>query len=201
MEFKSICVFCGSGTGNRPVYRAEARNLGALLAKKNITLIFGGGKVGIMGVIADSMLAAGGACIGVMPENIASLEIAHDHLSELHIVETMPERKNLMATLSDAFIAFPGGFGTLDELSEILTFNQLRISDKPVGILNVNGYFDHLMRFIRHGAEEGFIREEHAKNLIIADHPEELLSRMTNYRPVSMEPWIRDIRKQGCPSG
>lgn len=195
MENRSICIFCGSSAGNQAVYADAARGLGRILADSSITMVFGGGKVGIMGILADVILEAGGKCIGVMPEDIVALEIAHENLTELHIVKSMHERKELMAKLSDAFIAFPGGLGTLDELSEILTYNQLRICDKPVGILNVNGYFNGLMKFIEHGVGEGFIREEHANNLIVSDDPDELILALSRYVPVSMEAWITDIKK------
>ncbi len=191
---KSICVFCGSSLGFPTIYREAATELGKLLAQKNITLVYGGANVGIMKVLADSALQYGGEVIGVMPQSLIDKEVAHQGLSKFHIVQSMAERKELMVQLSDAFIAFPGGFGTLDELSEILTFNQLRITDKPLGFLNVNSYFDLLFGFIDHGVKEGFIREEHQQNLIISTDCESILLKLKTYEPVCVKKWIEDIK-------
>lgn len=193
---KSICVFCGSSMGSNPAYKDEAEKLGILLANKDITLVYGGGNIGLMGVLADSNLQANGRCIGVMPGRLIDLEIAHDNLSDLIVVDSMHERKGKMAELSDGFIALPGGFGTLDELSEALTYNQLRLYDKPVGILNINGYFDHILDFFDRGVEEGFVRAEHRDNLIISDDTEELLRKMMDYTPVSIGKWIDEIKEE-----
>ncbi len=193
---KSICVFCGSSMGNHPAYKDEAEKLGILLANKNITLVYGGGNVGLMGVLADANLEATGKCVGVMPGRLIDLEIAHDNLSELIVVDSMHERKGKMAELSDGFIAMPGGFGTLDELSEALTYNQLRLYDKPVGILNINGYFDLLLDFFDRSVEERFVRPEHRDNFIISDDVEELLRKMMDYKPVSIGKWIDDLKEE-----
>lgn len=193
---KSICVFCGSSMGNNPAYKDEAEKLGILLAKENITLVYGGGNVGLMGIIADSNLQASGQCVGVMPGRLMDLEIAHDNLTELIVVDSMNERKGKMADLSDGFIAMPGGFGTLDELAEVLTYNQLRLYDKPVGILNINGYFDLLLDFFDHSVEEKFVRAEHRNNIIISDDAEELLRKMMEYKPVSIGKWIDEIKEE-----
>jgi hypothetical protein len=182
--------------GTNPAYKDEAEKLGILLANKNITLIYGGGNVGLMGVLADSNLQATGTCIGVMPGRLIDLEIAHDNLSELIVVDSMHERKGKMAELSDGFIALPGGLGTLDELSEALTYNQLRLYDKPVGILNINGYFDHILDFFDRGVEEKFVRAEHRDNMIISDDTEELLRKMMEYKPVSIGKWIDEIKEE-----
>ena len=189
-----ICVFCGSGMGYREEYRLAARELGDYLAVQNIGLVYGGANVGLMQVIADTMLEKGAEVVGIMPENLVAKEVAHAGLTELVIVRTMAERKNKMVQLSDGFVALPGGFGTLDELSEILTFNQLRISDKPLGILNVCGYFDRLISFFDHAVEEGFVRNEHRNNLIISENIEDLITRMQNYKPLNMGKWIKDIK-------
>ncbi|MCD4734794.1 MAG: TIGR00730 family Rossman fold protein [Bacteroidales bacterium] len=193
---KNICVFCGSSTGYPEIYKQEAVKLGQLFALNNFTLVFGGGKVGIMGVLADSVMEAGGSCIGIMPKNIADLEIAHQGITKLIIVKDMYERKAQMADLSDGFIAFPGGLGTLDELSEVLTHNQLRISDNPVGILNIDGYFNNLLKFLDHCTNEGFIRSEHRENIIVEGKPAELIKQMKGFKPVTIEKWIRDIKTE-----
>jgi uncharacterized protein (TIGR00730 family) len=180
--------------GNRKEYREVARTLGEYFVKQGISLVYGGANVGLMKVIADTMLDKGAEVIGVMPENLVAKEVAHHGLTELIIVRSMAERKEKMVQLSDGFITLPGGFGTLDELSEILTFNQLRISDKPLGILNTCGYFDNLIRFFDHAVQEGFVRKEHRNNLIISDNVQELLARMQAYQPLNMGKWIEDIK-------
>lgn len=193
---KSICVFCGSSTGGNPEYREIAIRLGKMFAEKQYTLVYGGGNVGLMGIIADSVLESGGKCIGIMPHSIARLEIVHTGLTQLYLVDSFHERKALMADLSDAFIAMPGGFGTLDELTEILTFNQLRISDKPIGLLNTRGYFDHLLRFFDHCVRERFLRDEHRDNLIFDKDPAGLLQKMISYKPLHIHKWIQDIKEE-----
>ena len=182
--------------GKNNLYRKTAADFGKMLAGENITLVYGGGKVGLMGVMADSALAAGGKCIGVIPKSIADLEIAHDYLTELHIVKNMQERKAMMMEISDAFVALPGGLGTLDELAEVLTYNQLRIFDKPLGLLNVNGYFDHLTQFFDHGVTEGFVRKEHRDNIILSDNAEDLLVKLNQYKPVHIGKWIEEIKEE-----
>lgn len=189
-----ICVFCGSGMGYREEYRKAAKALGEYFVLQGFGLVYGGANVGLMQVIADTMLSKGAEVIGIMPENLVAKEVAHSGLTELIIVRTMAERKEKMVELSDGFVTLPGGFGTLDELSEILTFNQLRISDKPLGILNVGGYFDKLLSFFDHAVAEGFVRKEHRENLIVSDNIEDLLTRMQAYRPLNMGKWIKDIK-------
>lgn len=193
MVMRRICVFCGSSMGSRTEYKLAAENLGRVLADNNIGLVYGGANVGLMKIIADTMLAKGAEVIGVMPHHLVAREVAHVKLTEMIIVDTMAERKEQMVTLSDGFIALPGGFGTLDELSEILTFNQLRISDKPLGILNISGYFDYLLRFFDHAVEEGYVREEHRNNLIVSDSIADLMQLMQQYKPLTMGKWIEDI--------
>lgn len=189
-----ICVFCGSSMGYRDEYRLAAEQLAIFLARNEIGLVYGGANVGLMKVLADNMLERGVEVIGIMPHNLVRKEVAHETLTEMIIVETMAERKEKMVELSHGFIAIPGGFGTLDELSEILTFNQLRIMDKPLGILNVNGYFDHLLKFFDYAVEEGFVRPEHRSNLVVSDSITELFSRMNDYKPLTMGKWIKDIK-------
>ena len=193
---KSICVFCGSSMGIRPGYRKGAEELGNILLERRIQLIYGGANVGLMKVLADTVLAGGGEVIGIMPRRLVENEVAHHGLTKMHIVESMSERKTLMVELSDAFIAMPGGFGTFDELAEVITYNQLRLSDKPVGIFNIEHYFDHLLAFFTHTANEGFLRHEHRNNLIVDEKPSELLRKMMLYQPVAIEKWIRDIREE-----
>jgi len=195
---RSICVFCGSSSGKNEVYKSRTRQFGELISKNDLTLVYGGGKVGLMGILADAVIETGGKSIGVIPQSIVDLEIAHDKLSELFVVDSMAERKIKMTELSDAFVALPGGFGTLDELAEVLTYNQLRIIDKPVGLLNVNGYFDPLISFFNHAVEEGFVREEHRNNIFITDNAAELLEMLKEYQPVTIDKWIRDIKDESA---
>lgn len=156
-----ICVFCGSSSGARSTYATAAHELGTLLARSGIELVWGGGNVGLMGVVADAVLEAGGRAIGVIPAALAERELAYLEASELHVVRTMHERKALMADLSDAFVALPGGMGTLDELFEILTWSQLGIHAKPVGLLDVDGYFEPLLAFLDRARDEGFVSPHH----------------------------------------
>lgn len=191
---KSICVFCGSSMGIRPGYKKGAEELGVILLKRGIQLIYGGANVGLMKVLADTVLVGGGEVVGIMPKRLVENEVAHNGLTKMHIVESMSERKTLMVELSDAFIAMPGGFGTFDELAEVITYNQLRLNDKPIGILNLEHYFDRLLDFFSHTAKEGFLRHEHRNNLVVESDPEELLRKMEQYQPVSIDKWIRDIK-------
>ena len=193
---KRICVFCGSSMGNKPVYREAAKALAELFVREDIGLVYGGANVGLMKILADTLLEAGKEVIGVMPHSLIANEVAHTSLEHFIEVETMSERKNKMAELSDAFIALPGGFGTLDELSEVLTYNQLRICDKPLGFLNTAGYYDKFMAFADHAVEEGFVRAEHRKNLIISEDVTNLLKKLHQYQPLETEKWIRDIKDE-----
>jgi len=176
---KRICVYCGSNPGVGDVYAAMAARLGRALVERGLGLVYGGGKVGLMGVIADAVLERGGEVIGVIPRDLVKKELAHAGLKDLRIVASMHERKALMESLSDGFIAMPGGFGTLDELCEILTWAQLGLHIKPCGILNVEGYFDPFLTFLDHCVAQGFIRMEHRSALIEASDPGELLKRLT----------------------
>jgi uncharacterized protein (TIGR00730 family) len=193
---RSLCVFCGSAPGNDPAYAFKARSLGELLVKKNITLVYGGSNVGIMRILADTVLGLGGKVIGVMPQNLIDREVKHENLTEFHVVQTMHERKALMVKLSDAFIALPGGVGTLDELFEALSWNQLEIMSKPVGILNVSGYYDHLNQFLLHAVEQGFIKAAHHGNLQVDDDEVRLLEKLQLFVPQKVEggKWIRDLK-------
>jgi uncharacterized protein (TIGR00730 family) len=185
-----VCVFTGSSSGIRAEYAAAARDLGQLLAHRGIDLVYGGACVGLMGVVADAALEAGGRAIGVIPSVLVAKEVAHDGLTELHVVSSMHERKAKMADLSDAFIALPGGLGTWEELFEVLTWGQLGLHRKPCGLLNTLHYFDPLLAFVRHSVDEGFVRREHAGMITVADESEELLARLESYEPPVVGKWI-----------
>ncbi len=189
-----ICVFCGSSMGNNENFRIAAKGVGEYFVNNNIGLIYGGADVGLMKILADEVLEGGKEVIGIMPHLLIEKEVEHKGISRLIEVESMAERKEKMVEISDAFIALPGGFGTFDELLEVLTFNQLRISDKPVGILNIDGYFDKLLEFFDHAVDSGFVRQEHRNNLIVSSSIEELVERMNAYKPVVMGKWIEDIK-------
>lgn len=187
---KRICVFCGSNSGVDPLFVETAVRVGEFFVKNGIELVFGGGRVGLMGTIADTVLANGGRVIGVIPEPLALVEVAHQGLTELHIVDSMHERKALMAELSDGFIAMPGGFGTFEEFCEIITWAQLGIHRKPCALLNVGGFYDHLIRLFDHSTREGFIREEHRRLVQVACDIEALYRLMLDYKPPMIEKWI-----------
>ena len=180
---RRVCVFCGSSVGGRPAYAEGARRLGAELVRRRIGLVYGGGSVGLMGALADSVLAEGGEVIGVIPGPLATRELAHPHVTEMRVVGSMHERKATMASLVDGFIALPGGLGTLEEAFEILTWSQLGIHRKPVGVLNLEGYYDGLLRFLTHAVREGFIRPEYVALLLFGDTPAELLDLFATWQP------------------
>ncbi len=179
---KRICVFCGSSPGARPEYTQTAKQLGQILASKKIGLVYGGSNVGLMGSVALGVLDAGGEVIGVIPKDLAERNVAFTGLSDLRIVGSMHERKALMAELSDAFIALPGGLGTMEELFEILTWGQLGLHQKPCGLLNVCQYFDQLVRFMNHLVDQQFVEREHGAMLLIEEDPETLLAKFETYR-------------------
>jgi uncharacterized protein (TIGR00730 family) len=178
MKFSTVCVFCGSQAGARPEYVAAAREFAQVAARRGLALVFGGGHVGLMGALADSALEHLGQVIGVIPRHLMRPEVVHRRLTELRVVESMHERKRTMADLSDAFVVLPGGYGTLEEMFEMVTWLQLQLQSKPVGILNVEQFFDPLLDFLRHAASEGFIRPEHWDLLIVDHTPELLLDRL-----------------------
>lgn len=180
---KKVAVFCGSSSGNAREYSQSAVELGTALAKRAIPLVYGGGKVGLMGQIADATLAAGGRAIGVMPEALVKREIAHPGLTELHVVPDMATRKAKMSELSDAFIALPGGSGTLEEITEQWTWGQLGIHGKPVAFLNINGFYNHLQAFIAHATEQWFMKPEYRDMLVFGETAEQILETMGGYRP------------------
>ena len=188
---RSVCVFCGSNVGARDVYSEAARDLGRILAVRKLRLVYGGAAVGLMGILADAALAAGGEVVGIMPEALIAREIAHPTLTELRSVKSMHERKAMMADLADAFVGLPGGAGTLEEVFEIWTWGQLGHHKKPVGLLNVAGFFDRLLDFIDWQCREAFIREEHREMLLVDIDPGPLLDRFETYQAPVVDKWIR----------
>ncbi|MEM9074817.1 MAG: TIGR00730 family Rossman fold protein [Myxococcota bacterium] len=188
--FRRIAVYCGSSNNVADTYKDAARELGILLAKSGIAVVYGGGNVGLMGICADAALAAGGDVIGVIPHKLEDLEVGHTGLTEKIVVDSMHARKMVMASLSDAFIAMPGGFGTMDELVEITTWNQLGYHQKPAGVLNVRGYFDSFLAFVRHAGEEGFIRPIHRGLLVDAETPPALLDALQTQEMPDLTKWL-----------
>ncbi len=186
----SICVFCGSSFGKDPDYKEAARSLGATLANKSITLVYGGGNVGLMGAVADAALEAGGEVIGVIPQALVEREISHEHLTKLHVVGSMHERKALMSGLSDGFVALPGGNGTLEEFFEVLTWAQLGEHRKPCGLLNVSGYYDPLLNVLDHMVDKGFLAEKHRSIVRVESSPEDMLKALYQYVPPDTVKWI-----------
>jgi|ERR1700691_646957 uncharacterized protein (TIGR00730 family) len=187
---KRICVFCGSSQDSRPEYGAAAEEMAAELVRRNIGLVYGGGNVGLMGVIADAVLRAGGAVQGVIPEHLMAREVGHKGLTKLHVVHSMHERKALMADLSDAFVASPGGVGTLEEFCEVVTWTQLGLHEKPCGILNVLGFYSPLLAMLDHAVEQLFLKPENRALVLARDSVVELLEALEEWRPVHIEKWL-----------
>ena len=187
---KSVCVFCGSSPGARPEYAAAAQAMGEALARRGLTLVYGGASRGLMGVLADTVLGRGGTVVGVMPKALGRAEITHAGLTELVIVDSMYERKRLMFERSDAFVTLPGGFGTLDELAEVLTMSQLGIHAKPCGLLDVAGFFDPLIAFFDRAVAERFVRPEHRALVTVGDDPELLLDELAKAAPPPLPKWL-----------
>ena len=190
MSVGSVCVFCGSSPGRRPDYAAAAEQLGRALALSGRRVVYGGGNVGLMGVLADAALAHGGEVTGVIPRHLVEREVAHSGLSDLRIVDSMHQRKQAMADLSDAFIILPGGLGTLEEFFEIWTWGQLGLHRKPYGLLNVAGYFDPLLAFLDHAVEERFVSTDHRALLRVADDPDALVNALERYVPPPSPKWL-----------
>jgi uncharacterized protein (TIGR00730 family) len=191
---KSICVFCGSNTGFNSIYSEKAEIFGKLLAGNNISLVYGGGNIGLMGIMADASLSYNGEVIGVITQKLKDIEVAHTGLSKMHIVETMSERKLVMEQLSDAFVILPGGYGTFDEMFEMITLNQLNIIKKPIGVLNVNGFFDTLITLIDNCIKEGFIKADHKKLFIIENDEEILLEKLLEFDHVDTTKWLDSFK-------
>lgn len=188
---RALTVFCGANTGCEAQYTEVAREMGQLLAQENITLVYGGGKVGLMGVIADAVLENGGKVIGVIPHFLAHKEVEHLGVTEMFYTETMHERKMKMFELSDGAIAMPGGFGTLDEIFELCTWAQLGLHEKPLGILNILGFYDSLLEFLDRAVTDEFLKEENRGLILDARQPQDLLGKMRNYQPIHVPKWIR----------
>ena len=185
-----VTVFCGANPGRPPEFARTASELGLALARRRLGLVFGGGKVGLMGIVADAALAGGGEVIGVLPRALVKAELAHTGVADLRVVDSMHERKALMADLADAFVALPGGFGTLDESFEILTWLQLGFHSKPFGLLNPGGYYDDLLRFLERSTRDGLLREENRREILVDTEPERLLDRLAAHRPIHTPKWL-----------
>jgi len=188
---KRICVYCGSSIGNQPIHREAAQAMGAVLASRHIGLVYGGGNVGLMGVIADAVLAGGGEVIGVIPQSLADREIAHNGVTDLRVVDSMHARKAMMADLSDAFIAMPGGVGTFEEFFEAVTWTQLGVHRKPCGLLNAGGFYTPLALFIDQAVSDGFIKPVHRASIVVDDDPERLVNSLAAVRLPDVAKWIR----------
>jgi uncharacterized protein (TIGR00730 family) len=199
VKLQRICVFCGSSYGRDPVFSDAARALGALLAEQRIGLVYGGTRVGLMGVLADSMIERDAEVTGVIPRAMVDKEIAHDTISDLRIVDSMHQRKALMAELADGFLALPGGLGTLEEFAEILTWAQLRIHTKPCGLLNVRGFFDPLLTMFDHAAAEGFVRSDHRSMIVVSSDPAMILERFRSYE-APPDKWGRETGERKIPT-
>lgn len=186
----TFCVYCGSSTGANPAFAEAARVLGGVLAARGCDVVYGGGNVGLMGVLADAVLDAGGRITGVIPHGLVARELAHQRVTHLHVVQTMHERKAKMAELSDAFIALPGGFGTLEEFAEAVTWTQLGVQRKPCGLLNVDGFYDHLLAFLSHARQEGFLRDTHFDIVVADTGPAALVERLIAWQPPDLPSWV-----------
>jgi uncharacterized protein (TIGR00730 family) len=187
---RSLCVFCGSSTGVNPAFAAATTILGAELARRGIRVVYGGGNVGLMGVLADAVIAAGGQIIGVIPHGLVARELAHRGVTELHVVHSMHQRKALMAELANGFVTLPGGFGTLEEFAEAVTWTQLGVHAKPCGLLNVAGFYDALLAFFQHARAEEFLRPTHGDIVVADSDPQRLLDRMTAWRAPAVGQWV-----------
>ena len=193
---KKICIFCGSSMGFDPIYKEKATELGQVLADNGCELLYGGGSVGLMKIIADVMMARHCKVTGTITQHLLDMRVGHPEIDELIVVESMAERKKILEDMADGFIAMPGGIGTMDEFFEVYVLSQLRVFDKPVALFNVNGYYDGLVQFIHHIAEEGFMRKEHADNLILSDDANDLLEKMKRFQPADVTKWVTEIKEQ-----
>ena len=194
-DFKRICVFCGSSAGFDAVHRDTATKFGALLARETIALVYGGGSVGLMGAVADAVLASGGDVIGVIPRFLATRELLHEGVSDMRVTHDMHQRKALMAELADAFVALPGGLGTFEELFEVLTWAQLGLHRKPIGLLNVAGYFDPLVAMLDRAITDGFCKERHRELFVVESEPVRLLARLREHHPPTVKKWIHSTEE------
>ena len=195
-KFLSVCVYCGSSSDINPVYANAAKALGRALVKHHLSLVYGGGHVGLMGIVADAVLDAGGEVTGVIPKALMDTEVGHDRLTRLLVVKDMHERKALMAEHADGFITMPGGIGTLEELFETLTWAQLGFHEKPIGLLNVAGFYDPLIEFLRHQTSQGFLRAEHKDLLLVETEPDPLIEQLKNFTMPAGVSWLSRQRAQ-----
>ncbi|CAH0996504.1 Putative cytokinin riboside 5'-monophosphate phosphoribohydrolase [Emticicia aquatica] len=187
---QAILVYCGANPGTKPIYKETAEKLGKTLADNNIRLIYGGGSLGLMGIIADAVLANNGEVTGIIPHFLDRMEVGHKNLTEIYKVETMHERKALMEKLCDGIITLPGGYGSMDELFEILSWSQLGLHQKPVGLLNVNGFYDHLLKQLDVMVEDGFLKSQNRELVIVSDNIEDLMEKMSNFKATYHEKWL-----------
>ncbi len=193
---KKICIFCGSSMGFDPIYKEKAAELGRVLADYGCELLYGGGSVGLMKIVADVMMERHCKVTGTITQHLLDMRVGHPEIDELIVVETMAERKKILEDMADGFIALPGGIGTMDEFFEAYVLSQLRVFDKPVALYNVNGYYDGLVDFIGHMAKEGFMRKEHAENLIVSNDAKDLLAKMEQFQPADVTKWVVEIKEQ-----
>ena len=191
---KNIAVFCGSAVGNRAIYKTKTHLLGKLFVENDFSLIYGSGNVGLMGVLADSMLEENGHVIGVITQHLLDVEVAHKHISQTHIVDSMSERKMLIDKLSDGYLILPGGYGTLDELFEMLTLNQLGIIKKPIGIFNIDGYYNKMFELLDHFVAERFIRPEHKELFFVSEDENELIAKLKTFEVKETRKWLEDFK-------
>jgi uncharacterized protein (TIGR00730 family) len=191
---KNIAVFCGSASGNREIYKTKTHLLGKLFVENNFSLVYGSGNIGLMGILADSILEEKGTVIGVIPQRLVDVEVAHKHITQTHIVESMSERKTLIDKLSDAYLILPGGFGTLDEFFEMLTLNQLGIIKKPIGVFNIEGYYDKMFELIDHFVQERFIRLEHKDLFFVSDDENDLIEKLKTFVPTETHKWLENFK-------
>ena len=193
---KKICIFCGSSMGFDPVYRQKATELGHALADAECELLYGGGNVGLMNIIAEVMKERHCRIVGTITQHLLDMRVGRPDIDELIVVKTMAERKKILEDMADAFIAMPGGVGTMDEFFEVMVLSQLRVFDKPVALFNVNGYYDDIVRFLNRATNDGFIHREHADNLIVSDNPQAILKGIENFKPVELKKWVSEIKEQ-----
>jgi hypothetical protein len=196
---KKICIFCGSSMGFDPIYREKATELGRVLADNGCELLYGGGNVGLMNIIAEVMKQRHCRIVGSITQHLLDMRVGRPDIDELIVVETMAERKKILEDMADAFIAMPGGVGTMDEFFEVMVLSQLRVFDKPVALYNVNGYYDDIVHFLNRATKEGFIHSEHANNIIVSDDPKALLEGIERFEPVQITKWVHEIKKQLAP--
>lgn len=192
---EQLGVFCGSSMGRETIYREKAAEMGQIIARNNLVLIYGGANIGLMRILADNVIEHGGRVIGVMPRFLLDKEILHEGIHEIHIVESMHERKARIASMADAFVALPGGFGTLDEMAEIFSWNQLEVFSKPIALFNINNYFDHLIRYLDHCVEERFLRVEHRMNILVNNDATLLIEQLSTFKPIPVHSkWVDELK-------